>query len=181
MSVPAHCLYAHSPLLTVRCSLIGMACCCLCLCPACADQANWGPGANFVQEDPSMLPGGVPAKYSFDFLGCAWGVSMETWRLIAAEFGYTIVARVQMLDLVWIRGDLVKGMRLPSWSSLSNYQLDMHAPARPDDLRKLMDYPTWRKTGSMRLAKAVALRSLQQLPSNNTCASAALRRMAAKA
>lgn len=73
-------------------------------------NTNYPANMTVALGDPEIL--GIPvADYNFNFVGCPWGVSAGAWKLLADKYGYTIVGRMNTLDLMWVRNDLVD----PSW------------------------------------------------------------------
>ncbi|CAF5119133.1 unnamed protein product, partial [Rotaria sp. Silwood1] len=65
--------------------------------------------------DPTInSSGSLPKNFRFKFQQCAWGASAGALRIVAESHGYTMVGRVDALDLIWIRNDLLKDcFRIP--------------------------------------------------------------------
>jgi hypothetical protein len=59
-----------------------------------------------TQIDPTKL-GETSEEFQFVFKQCAWGASASALKIVAQKYGYTLVGKVGILDLVWLRDDLL--------------------------------------------------------------------------
>ncbi|OQV13708.1 hypothetical protein BV898_12102 [Hypsibius exemplaris] len=112
--------------------------------------------------DPTLIGNGsVPSDFSFEFTHCAWGASAKALFLVATTYGYKMVGRIDGLDLVWLRADLISDCFLVpefEWffrdiklgSRVHNRQKDDRA------LRMIVDYETFVKTRNLTASNAVA-------------------------
>ncbi|CAF2755382.1 unnamed protein product [Rotaria sp. Silwood2] len=57
--------------------------------------------------DPTVNYSGlVPNNFTFVFQQCAWGASAGALHIVAESHGYTMIGRIDALDLIWMRNDL---------------------------------------------------------------------------
>ena len=112
--------------------------------------------------DPSIAShGSVPKNFSFVFAACAWGASAKALRILIEPYGYTMVGRVSLLDLVWIRTDqLHKCFRIPpfEWffTAIQNGK-QVHKPvSNPTVLSQIVDYETYVRTADVNTSNQAA-------------------------
>lgn len=123
-------------------------------------NSNYPPGLAITQVDPTLEPRGAEG-YQFAFRECAWGASATALRRVAEENGYTFVGRVDRLDLVWVRNDLVgEDWVVPDFEWFFDEavlgQLHQAAQTSDDIFDHLMDYDVYRSTGDVGAAKSAA-------------------------
>jgi hypothetical protein len=121
--------------------------------------------------DPTIIGADVSA-YNFEFKHCAWGASASALRTVAEKFGYTLVGRVGLLDLVWLRNDLIKeDWEVPAFEwFFKDAPLGQlhHGKQTSDDIFEyLVDFDVLEKTGSVQKAKEAARVKLE--PSGLAC------------
>ena len=106
------------------------------------------------------------ANYKFEGYECAWGAGAGAYRRVAEAHGYTLVGRVEYLDLIWIRNDLVINscFRIPSFEWFFHDALigqQFHkAQVSPNVLSKLIDYDTYVRSGENLTASNQAARDI---------------------
>ena len=66
--------------------------------------------------------------------------------MLAKEFGYSLVGRVESLDLFWIRSDLIEDCTVPSFESLSDprSKVLLHGVASVEHVKRLVDYEVYK-------------------------------------
>ncbi len=116
--------------------------------------------------DPTVIGEDV-SNYDFGFKGCAWGASASALRIIAEKFGYTLIGRVGLLDLVWLRNDLIEeNWEVPPFEwffedapsgSLLHFNQTSH-----EIFEYLVDFNLLEKTGSILGAKEAARSALER-------------------
>jgi hypothetical protein len=104
--------------------------------------------------DPTMIGDGsrLP-NFQFKFQQCAWGAGAAALRLVAEAHDYTMIGRVSILDLIWVRNDLLA----KDCSSLPPFewffydapmgQLHHGAQSSPEVIAQLVDYETFLRSG----------------------------------
>ncbi|CAF4022992.1 unnamed protein product, partial [Rotaria sp. Silwood1] len=104
--------------------------------------------------DPTMLRESMHlANFQFTFQQCAWGASAAALRMVAEAHGYTMVGRVAVLDLIWVRNDLLRKecFDVPAFEWFFHDapigQLHHHAQSSPNVLSQIVDYETFIQTG----------------------------------
>jgi len=143
---------------------------------------NWGTSATrtWTMVDPTLRTGSLPPGEHYLPFTCAWGASMGTLKAIADEFGYAIVAVVGVMDLVWIRRDVLDPTALrhvPTWDQLAAQVPRMnllHAPTYPAYLQRVIDYGVWHETGSVDKAREAARRTMLNATVKHPCYASAL-------
>ena len=106
------------------------------------------------------------ASYRYEGYECAWGAGAGTFRRVAEAHGYTLVGRVEYLDLIWMRNDLVmnKCFRIPPFEWFfegAGIGLLLHkAQVTPNVLSKLVDYDTYVRSGGNLTASNQAARDI---------------------
>ena len=115
--------------------------------------------------DPTLLGVDV-STYDFTFKGCSWGGSASAFRLIAEKFGYSLIGRVAVLDLVWLRNDLIED----DWDVPPFEWFFRDAPlgklhhfkqTSKEIFDHLVDFSVLEKTGSVQEAKEAAAAKLE--------------------
>ncbi|CAE7208991.1 unnamed protein product [Symbiodinium natans] len=144
-------------------------------------NANYGgkPIA-ITMLDPTLPTGEVPKGFEFKFSGCSWGASAYALNMLAEEHGYKLIGRVDILDLCFLRKDLIS----PDWEvpSFDWYfqggkgTRKMHQDQTDAKiLDRMADYTTWRETGDLQAAKKRASELLKQQMGGTTCWSQVVR------
>ncbi|CAF4278710.1 unnamed protein product [Rotaria sp. Silwood2] len=112
--------------------------------------------------DPTInCSGSLPQNFRFQFQGCAWGASAGALRIVAEAHGYTMIGRISVLDLVWIRNDLLKDcFRIPpfEWFFRNAPAGHLHH-ARVSSvgvLNQIVDYDTYVRTLNIEKSNAAA-------------------------
>ncbi|CAF3130765.1 unnamed protein product [Rotaria sp. Silwood2] len=103
----------------------------------------------------------LPKNFRFQFQGCAWGASAGALRIVAEAHGYTMVGRVSVLDLIWMRNDLLKDcFRIPPFEwffrNVRIGTLHHRLVSSPDVLTQIVDYATYVRTLSIGKSNAAA-------------------------
>lgn len=141
-------------------------------------NTNFGQeGGAICYEDPSLTTKDSElSEYRFKFPQCAWGVSQTALKVLAKEFGYSLIGRVESLDIFWIRSDLIKDCTVPTFESLADPRSKslLHGVASVEHVKRLVDYEVYKITGSLDKAKAAALENLRKFHRNHPCFKAAL-------
>jgi hypothetical protein len=129
-------------------------------------NSNYPLDLPIAMLDPEMLSKDV-SNFDFKFAGCAWGASAAALKIVADEYGYTMVGRVLSLDLIWLRDDLIDPQwhvpafewffRNHSWMGA----LHQHPQQTRDILERLVDYAHLSRTGDMQASIASAKSLLQ--------------------
>lgn len=130
-------------------------------------NANYPLGVSITQVDPTLEPGGS-SGYTFKFKECAWGASATALKSVADKYGYTLIGRVSLLDLIWLRNDLVKSeWVVPPFEwffSTINMGILLHGKQTSDDIfNYVMDYGVYTSTGDLTAAKKAAKDALLPL------------------
>jgi hypothetical protein len=104
---------------------------------------------------------------------------MEASRLLAEEYGYSIVGRVGRLDLFWIRNDILKaiGSVVPAFRTLRAPPGLHHKTASVEDVRRVLHYGVYMKTKSIEKARSAALKEMVEKHRNNPCVKPVLDKM----
>ena len=101
---------------------------------------------------------------------------MKAEKVLAKEFGYSLVGRVDSLDIFWIRSDLIEDSIIPTFKSLSDPRSKglLHGVASVEHVKRLVDYEVYKLSGSLDKAKAAALENLGKFHRNHPCFKSAL-------
>jgi len=117
------------------------------------------------QIDPTInQPDIEPPPYLFQ--NCTWGASPSAFRyLLEHKYGYKMVAVTPILDLFWIRGDILDELNLdvPSYESLmaGKVPLPCHpGKSNPFCLKNLVDVKVYEETKSVRLSNRAAVQTI---------------------
>jgi len=117
--------------------------------------------------DPTMVRSGTFfANFQFKFARCSWGAGAGALRIVAEAHGYTMIGRVGLLDLIWVRNDLLMNecFRLPAFEwffhDASIGQLHNGAQSSSDILSEIVDYETYIRTGGNITASNQAARAI---------------------
>lgn len=134
-------------------------------------NSNYPLDYTITQLDPILL-GDTTKDFNFNFKQCAWGASASAFRMVAENFSYTLIGRVGLLDLVWLRNDLLQAnWEIPSFDwffynaplgKLFHQSQTSHAV-----FESLIDYAVYERTGSIEEAKKIAIQQI--LSSNLPC------------
>lgn len=100
-------------------------------------------------------------NFQFQFQGCAWGASAGALRILAEAHGYTMIGRINRLDLIWMRNDLFQPcFRIPPFQwFFQNAQIGelFHASvASSSVLERIIDYATYVRTLDLKKSNAAA-------------------------
>ena len=130
-------------------------------------NANYPLDISITQIDPT-LDSKLSAGFKFEFKECAWGASASALRSVASQFGYVLVGRIEYLDLVWLRADLIdQDWKLPEfkWFFHDAHRLGQlfHQPQVSDDIYKyIIDYESFKLNGDLDKAKASAKKLIER-------------------
>ena len=124
--------------------------------------------------DPTLESGDVPRTFRFVHANCSWGSSAYALRLLAEEFGYTPIARVSVLDIFFLRNDLLADKPVQDWWTLfaglpqapnhgRDHSKGQPAVHDPSLLNRLVDYAVYRKTGSVPAAISAGRKLLNKV------------------
>lgn len=117
-------------------------------------NSNYPLNMSIALIDPELLSSSS-SDYTFSFVGCAWGASASAYNLVARQHGYTLIGRVGVLDLVWLRDDLFdRSWSVPSfeWFFQHNFpapglgELLHSAQTSQAILKRLIDVDYYLKT-----------------------------------
>ena len=89
------------------------------------------------------------------------GASFFAIDMVSREFGWTVALRVDGLDAVLIRNDLIEHVAKPSLT-FQVPECAGHHPAAPDRAAIVLDYNTWRLTGDAAAARAALSEQLKR-------------------
>ncbi|CAF3962007.1 unnamed protein product [Rotaria sp. Silwood1] len=123
--------------------------------------------------DPTInCSGSLPKNFRFSFQQCAWGSSAGALRIVAESHGYTMIGRVGLLDLIWMRNDLLKDcFRIPPFEWFFRDVRIGKIHHRPilsaDVLKQIIDYDTYVRTLNIEKSNAAARAILKSR--NLTC------------
>lgn len=143
-------------------------------------NANYPLGLAISQIDPTLSDDRVQG-YNFEFKGCAWGASASALKIVADTYGYTLIGRVGILDLVWIRNDLIQlEWKIPRFEwffddgRLGSNDFLLHEPQESREIfNYLVDYSEYALHKNLENAKKAAEERIMTL---NTQCFAALKR-----
>jgi hypothetical protein len=117
--------------------------------------------------DPTIVGNGsIPSNFVFTDQQCAWSVGAGALRMVAEAYGYTMVGRVAVLDLIWVRSDLLakECVHLPTFEwffhDISIGRLYHRAQSSPAVLSKIVDSETYVQTGGNIAASNRAARTI---------------------
>jgi hypothetical protein len=117
--------------------------------------------------DPSIVKHSTYlANYKFKFSECARGAGAGAFRIVAEAHGYTMVGRVSVLDLIWMRNDLLMKdcFRVPPFEWFfrdAPIGKLHHGPQSSSDiLSEITDYKTYVRTGGNFTASNIAARNI---------------------
>jgi hypothetical protein len=133
-------------------------------------NSNYPLNLTITEIDP-CLKGRNDAMSEFRFKQCAWGASAGALKLIADKYGYVLVGRVGLLDLFWVRKDLLpNSWVIPDFSWFFDNKLGkLHheAQASADTFNYLMDFAEYARSGNLQAAMASAKSTIES--SNLEC------------
>lgn len=131
---------------------------------------NYPLGLSITQVDPT-LEEEKAGDHTFTFKECAWGASATALETVAAMYGYTLVGRIGVLDLVWLRNDLIQQhWVVPEFAwffdPLMGHTLHHEKQTSREIFNHLLDYDVYQATHSLEAAKQAARSQLLgfQLP-----------------
>jgi hypothetical protein len=135
-------------------------------------NSNWPLNVTFTQTDPTLLPPEEPRPAGFTYADCVWGTSASALKLVGEKYGYSMIGRVAVLDIMWIRNDLLSDTDkklLPSfgWFFKDAPLGQQHHPpvttATLQFVRQLADYETFAATGDILAARRCARGRVSQM------------------
>eukprot|EP00545_Synedropsis_sp_CCMP1620_P012271 CAMPEP_0119016264 /NCGR_PEP_ID=MMETSP1176-20130426/11901_1 /TAXON_ID=265551 /ORGANISM="Synedropsis recta cf, Strain CCMP1620" /LENGTH=364 /DNA_ID=CAMNT_0006969605 /DNA_START=134 /DNA_END=1224 /DNA_ORIENTATION=+ len=128
-------------------------------------NSNWPLGWTVSMVDP-LLNHPEVRKPAFTDANCAWGASASSWDDLMHRHGYQMVAVTHMLDLFYVREDLLTDVVVPSSPEYFDTADDNepsfgghlhHVALRNlEFLDQLVDTRVFEDTGNLKLAKAHA-------------------------
>ncbi len=117
--------------------------------------------------DPTIVKNDmILANFQYKFAGCSWGAGAAALRIVAEAHGYTMIGRVGVLDLVWIRNDLLTKdcFHVPPFEwfyrDASIGTLYHYRQSSPHILSNIIDYKTYVRTGGNLTASNRAARDI---------------------
>lgn len=114
------------------------------------------PYASTVTVEPNSELAGANVDLLF-------GASMGAVKMVAEEFGYSVVYVINKLDVVLVRNDLITGGACALPFLLAYYKVAkvQHCIIHPGRMFKWVEYGTWRRTnGNIELARSAAAEQL---------------------
>lgn len=129
-------------------------------------NSNYPLELDITLIDPTIT-NKIKREKTFKFKQCAWGASASALRLVAERYGYSLIGRVGVLDLIWIQNSLLQvNWELPPFESFfegtlhTKYkklgQLHHKRQTDPSIFKRLMDYRTFMETGDVDAAVKAA-------------------------
>jgi hypothetical protein len=147
-------------------------------------NSNYGLDAPLAMLDPSLrnridsnfaLEGG---SLNHQHVGCAWGTSARALISLANRFGYTLVGRVYVNDLFFVRSDLINPCwQVPDAAFLFSYPTNVqkmkfpHLNPQKDsrNVEKILDFDVYLETGDVAKSLSAGLTTLQTTYREHPC------------
>lgn len=127
-----------------------------------SSREGFRPRVFSVEFNPNLplgstitLPLGANISFTGDML---FGAAAGAIKMVAEEFGYTVVHIINKLDIILIRTDLLQGAcPVPFFSHYKKRARAHNCISEPERLNQWIDYKTWRDEGNEEEARAAAL------------------------
>lgn len=137
-------------------------------------NSNWPLGWSIAMVDP-ILNHANATTFSQAATNCAWGASASSWEDLMHRHGYQLVAVTHMLDLFYVRNDLLQNVVVPSSPEYFDTNVDepsfgshLHHQAITTEtldavLDQLVDTRIYEETKNLKLAKRMAANKIRTM------------------
>jgi hypothetical protein len=123
---------------------------------------GYRPRVISVEFNPNLPLGStitLPMDSNVSYVGdILFGAAAGALRMVAEEFGYSVVHAIHRLDLILIRSDLLKGIcPVPFFTHFKKRTRAHDCVRLPERMNQWIDFATWRTSGDEEEARAAAM------------------------